>query len=44
MCLKGVKGRMPACCNTLRDIDTTKQPLGCGGQQGWNVRGKFERR
>jgi hypothetical protein len=31
---------MPACYNTLHDIDTTKQPRGCGGQQGWNVRGK----
>jgi hypothetical protein len=31
---------MPACYNTLHDIDTAEQPRGCGGQQGWNVRGK----
>ena len=37
MCLKGVKGRMPACYNTLHDIDTVEQPRGCGGQQSWDV-------
>jgi hypothetical protein len=31
---------MLACYNTLHDIDTAKQLQSCGGQQGWNVRGK----
>ena len=41
MSLKGVKGRMPAYYSTVQDIDTTKQPQGCGGQQCWNVRGNL---
>jgi hypothetical protein len=40
MSLKGVKGRMPAYFSTVHDIDTVKQPQGCGAQQGWNVQGK----
>jgi hypothetical protein len=44
MSLKGVKGRMPAYYSTVHDIDTAKQPQGCGGQQGWDVQGEPLRR
>jgi hypothetical protein len=30
---------MPAHYNALHDIDTAKQPLGCGGQRSWDVQG-----
>ena len=44
MSLKGVKGGMPAYYSTVHDIDTAKQPQGCGGQQGWNVQGEPPKR
>jgi hypothetical protein len=34
---------MPACYSTLHDIDTAKQPRGCGDQQSWDVRGDLQR-
>ena len=37
MCLKGVKGRMPACYSTLHDIDTAKQLQSCGAKL-WRAR------